>query len=51
VTGNHQTRENSITPDMVVEATEQDWVRHNDVHQRIGYRRPGRVMAQVQSGR
>jgi carboxyl-terminal processing protease len=49
-------RRGGITPDVVVEATEQDWVRHNDVqlrraltllHQRIGYRRPARVTAQA----
>jgi carboxyl-terminal processing protease len=51
-----QGQRGGITPDVVVEATEQDWVRHNDVqlrraltllHQRIGYRRPVRVTAQA----
>lgn len=49
-------RRGGITPDIIVQATEQDWVRHNDVqlrraltllHQRIGYRRPARVTAQA----
>jgi carboxyl-terminal processing protease len=54
---NHTTgRRGGITPDIVVEATEQDWARHHDVqlhralsllHQRIGYRRPAKVTAQA----
>lgn len=51
-----QDRRGGITPDVVVEATEQDWVRRQDVqlkraltllHQRIGYRRPAKVTAQA----
>jgi carboxyl-terminal processing protease len=49
-------RRGGITPDILVEATEADWVRQNDVqlkkalallHQKIGYRRPGTASRQL----
>jgi carboxyl-terminal processing protease len=49
-------RRGGITPDVLVEATEQDWVHRNDVqlkkalallHQKIGYRRPSSARTQL----
>jgi carboxyl-terminal processing protease len=50
------TRRGGITPDVLVEATEDDWIHRNDVqlkkalallHQKIGYRRPTAARTQL----